>query len=169
VIYRVAEPDVAVGRPAGMRAVTADALPFVYPDGSHNCETLLAHPRTGDLYLVTKRGGVAGVYRMPMPFTPGVRATLVHLRDIPIADGAVVTGGDIHPCASRVLLRTYGALYEYRAAAGAAFETTFGATAISVPVAREPQGEAVGYALDGRGYVTISEGASPTLNRVGCM
>ncbi|MEO7330617.1 MAG: hypothetical protein ABI193_18730, partial [Minicystis sp.] len=66
VIYRVPEPT-AVG--PGRHAVSAQALPFVYPDGSHNAETLLIHPKTGVITLVTKvkkkGGGTASLYEFP--------------------------------------------------------------------------------------------------------
>ena len=44
VIYRVAEPAVLA---AGEKAVTADAFPFAYPDGSHDAAAILVHPKAG--------------------------------------------------------------------------------------------------------------------------
>jgi hypothetical protein len=35
----------------------ARAYRLRYPDGPHNAEVLLVHPRTGDLYIVTAAGG----------------------------------------------------------------------------------------------------------------
>ena len=49
----------------------------------------------------------------------------------------------------------------------------FTAPPVSVPVADEPQGEAVTYSLDGRRYFTSTEAPSdsdvPALSAVGCM
>ena len=54
---------VPVGR--GDRSVAGEAFDLVYPDGPHDAEALLAHPRTGRLFVVTK--GVLGgtVYAAP--------------------------------------------------------------------------------------------------------
>ena len=44
-VYRVREPAAMT---SGLE-VAAEALPFQYPDGSHNAEALLVHPVTGVL------------------------------------------------------------------------------------------------------------------------
>lgn len=74
----------------------------------------------------------------------------------------------IHPCANRFLLRTYRAVYEYRAPAGGAFETAFAAAPVALTDTVEGQGESIEYEADGSGYFTMSERtASPyTLKRV---
>lgn len=168
VVYRVPEPVVTVGNPVGTITVTGQRLPFVYPDGSHNSETLLANPRTGDLYVVTKVTTRAKVYRFPTPFTPGQQATLVLVGDLALdASAGVITGGDLSPCENRLLIRTYGSLYEF-VGPTSPFEAVFSATPKQVPVASEPQGEAVAYRFDGAGYFTASEGNNVPLDAVGC-
>ena len=49
----------------GERSVEPERFELVYPDGAHDAETLLAHPRTGQLFVVSKSifGGV--VYAAP--------------------------------------------------------------------------------------------------------
>ncbi len=170
-IYRVPEPDVDVGRPAGTRAVSSEAMTFVYPDGSHNCETLLVHPTTGALYVVTKvSSGPSVVYRAPAGFEPGARVTLVRVGSLTFPPGGsnLATGGDIDPCGQRVLVRTYDRLWEYRVDPGAGFESFVSLVPRSVPVAGEIQGEAVAYRASGLGYVTLSEGAGAAMNSTGC-
>jgi hypothetical protein len=168
-LYRVAEPDVAVDRPAGAVEVAFERVPFVYPDGPHNAETLLVHPQTGDVYVVTKvMSGASVVYRAAAPLAPDRRVTLARVADLPLPTGSLATAGDVHPCAPRVLLRTYNDLFEYRAAPGAPFESVFAATPVRVPAAGEIQGEAVAYRLDGHGYLTTSEGRMPPIQRADC-
>ena len=151
--------------------VTHDRFEYSYAPGPQNAETLLAHPQTGNLYIVTKStSGTSLVLRIDAPTSPGAPQTLQTLRDLPLPTpgGRLATGGDIHPCGDRFLLRTYDALLEYVAAPNTAFETAFAATPRPVPVATEPQGEAVTYLDDGRSYVTASEGRSPPLNVARC-
>jgi hypothetical protein len=167
VIYRVAEPLPADGDVD----VPWAALPFRYPDGRHDAETLIAHPVTGDLYLVTKEAtGPIGVFVLRAPHTPGAVRTAERVAslNLPADGGQLVTGGDLHPCADRLLLRTYIKLYEYQRPAGAPLEALFTAPPRVVAFLPERQGEAVGWRVDGRGYVTISEGSNAPIRSFVC-
>jgi hypothetical protein len=162
-VYRVAEPQVEVGAPAGVVAISAwDRLPYTYPgDEKNNCESLFVHPVSGRVYLVTKEtnGVPSRVFRFPEPLTPGVSATLelVATLPFPTTSDAPLTAADVNPCGTAVLLRMYNRLVELRLPAGAPFEDVFARPPITVPVADEPQGEAVAYRADGLGYFTSSE------------
>ncbi len=169
VIYRVREPEVVAANDP--EEVTWDALRFRYPDGSHNAETLLAHPTTGDLYVVTKvERGLSGVYRLAAGSHDAGETALTRVGELalPTSGGVLVTGGDLHPCADRLLVRTYLRLFEYVRPEGQPFEAIFGVAPRQVPVASERQGEAVGWRANGRGYVTVSEGTGAALNLYGC-
>jgi hypothetical protein len=168
-VIRVAEPEVAAA--VGEVTVTAERFPFVYPDGAHNAETLLVHPLSGDVYVVSKVAATPSkVYRYPAPLQAGATVTLEHVADVTVPAGSLlVTGGDIHPTGARLLLRTYDHLWELRGAPGADFAALLAATPLSVPVATETQGEAVAYTVDGLGYVTASEGSGPPLYRTDCV
>jgi hypothetical protein len=171
-LYRVAEPDVDAGESVGTVQVTFDRFSFRYANGSQNAEALVVHPVTGDVYIISKTAvGPSFVYRMPAPTTPGAVQTLPKIADLVLPNSAdlLVTGAAVHPSCDRLLVRTYGALYEFRLAAPGAFDSIFSATPQPVPVASEGQGEAVSYLYDGRGYVSASEGASPELHVVRCL
>lgn len=133
--------------PEGGGTVRAEAYDLTYPDGPHDAEALLAHPRTGRLLVVTKtvlRGGV--VYRAPRRLTPGGTHQLERVGRVP----GIVTGGTFLPDGGHVLLRTYGqvALYTYPELEQLS----------SAEVPAQEQGEAVAVGDDGRLYLT-SEGA----------
>ncbi len=167
VIYRVSEPAPA----ADVSEVTATALPFRYADGAHNAETLVADPATHDLYVVTKEEtGASGVYRYFAAMQTGAMAVLPRVAslELPVSGAQLVTGGDLHPCGGRLLIRTYVKLFEYERPAGAPFERVFEVTPREVAFRPERQGEAVGWCADGNGYVTVSEGGSPVLNLFAC-
>jgi len=161
-VYRVAEPSVSATQdPVTVDLDGVDALPMQYPGpAAYDCEALLVDPVNGDIFLVTKDRageGVAHVFRNPAPHTPGVMVTLELVDSIPLP--SQVTGGDVSPSGDGVLLRLYFQGYYWPRATGTNLWEAFSGTACSVPLAVEPQGEAIAFAPDGLGYFTISEGA----------
>jgi len=161
-VYRVAEPLVsATQNPVTVNLDNVDALPMRYPGPAvYDCETLLVDPVSGDLFLVTKDRegeGVARAFRNPAPHTPGVVVTLELVDTISLS--SQVTGGDISPSGDAVLLRLYHQGHYWPRTAGTNLWEAFSGTACTVPLATEPQGEAIAFAADGLGYYTISEGA----------
>jgi hypothetical protein len=157
-VYRVAEPDSLPSDGSAMQ-VAYERFPFVFPDGAHNSETLLVHPATGRIFIVTKVSGAKGaVYELPLPLQPGVVVTTAKLMDVSLpALAGVITGGSFHPCSNRLLLRTYFAVYELSDLLDSRPEALFAAPPVMVPTPTEVQGEAVTYAESGRGYYTASE------------
>jgi hypothetical protein len=164
-LYEVVEPAAA---PIGTVDVEYTRYDFEYPDGAHNVEAIFVDPRDTRAYAITKTTDArAAVYLLPrVAGAIGLAQPIAELT-IPAADPRV-TAADlaIDSCGARLLVRTYGALYELRAAATAPIAELLTAALASVPVAIEPHGEAVAYAADGRAYYTTSEGATPTLSRV---
>jgi len=175
-IYRVTEPATLPSDGSVVTVTSYESFPFVYPDGPHNAETLMVHPQTGRVFIVLKETGVpASVYEMPLPLQKDTVVTLQQVATlaIPPAEG-LVTDGAFHPCGDRALIRTTGAtgLFELTRLTGGTVPSIFGSTPVRVPVASEPQGEAVTWAIDGRSYLTASETVSgsavPSLSRVTC-
>jgi hypothetical protein len=183
-IYRVAEPDISAdagssnqGGDLPKTALAYERFRFTYPDRAHNAETLLVHPTTGDVYVVTKEAMTqAAVYRLPAEAKPDASVSMILVpSSLGIPVGELVTGGDVDPCGTHLLLRTYTALHEYTLSSGQPFESIFSAPGVHVPTANltfEAQGEAVTYAADGRGYFTSSEAngaATVELHAVSCV
>jgi hypothetical protein len=175
-VYRVKEPEVTVGKPAGTVQVPWEKLEYEFPGGEQiNSETLLMRPVSGELYLATKEkpGVPSRVFKFPMPLNPAKKVTLLKVAElkVPAKTDQSLTAGDLSPDGTALLLRTYNRLVLLELTPGAPFETIFTADPKEVPVSAEPQGEAVGWRPDGRGYYTSSEaakGVTPTLNVVEC-
>ena len=82
VVYRVAEPALTTATKTSSKnkpgaTAPAEAIRLRYPDGKHDAETLLVHPTSGNLYIVTKvmlRN--ATVYEAAAPLTAGEPITL---------------------------------------------------------------------------------------------
>ena len=162
VVYRFPEPEVApdaAGAPA--RATKpAEAIRLKYPEGAQNAEALLVHPRTGDLYVVTKAADSAGVYKLAAPFSAEGVNTLARVAVLKGPDffGTLVTGGDISPDGTRVALCDYAQGYELTLPAGAGnFDDVWTQRPAAVPLGLRLQGEAVCYTLDGSSLVATSE------------
>jgi hypothetical protein len=167
-IYRFSEPVA----PSGATSIAdVEAFPFTYPNGMHNAETLLVHPTTGDVYVVTKEnvGAPSVVFKFPQPLVAGQTATLVEVVTLPFPTGTQpdVSGGDIDPCGSSVLLRL-GSEALYVLEPSGAFDTAFSAAPRELPIASEANGEAITWDADGAGYLTVSEGAGARIHRVAC-
>lgn len=145
-------------------------LPYVYPDGPQNSETIMVNPKTQDIYIVTKTSGPWVVYRLSAPHKPNVQVVAEKIGNVslPSGVGPLSTGGDIHPCGTRVIFRSYGDLWEHVLLAGQAFEEIFKNPPNKVPFKSEPQGEAVCYDADGLGYITVSEGENATIYQTKC-
>jgi hypothetical protein len=163
-VYRAPEPALRPGA-AGGTITGVEAIPLTYADGPHNAEALLADPVTGDLFIVTKVvTGTAGAYRIPAGSGPGAPVTMVRAGDVAVPAGSLVTGGDVSPDGSLVALRTYSAVLLWDRAEGQTVAEALAGRPCEAQRAVESQGEAIAFAADGKGYVTVSEGAHPAVN-----
>lgn len=173
-LFRVAEPTLDAAQPVGKQSVAWERFPFHYPNHAHyNAETLLVHPGTRNVYVITKRKGaeLTHVFRLPLPLdvTSDVEAIPVADLPVPKEDDPPLTGGDINPTGDAVLLRTNDRLYLAQVPSGQSFEAAFTSEWKKVWAADEPQGEAVTWLPSGLGYVTASEATdAPVLNILDC-
>jgi hypothetical protein len=161
-VYRFRPPDPAIDGPA----TDVAAMRLTYEDGPHNAEALMIDPVDEKLVIVTKDDGPAGVYVAPLAFADQAVLERVGEVDPRAAIGLLgqVTGGDISPDGSAVLLRTYGGGLLYRRPAGRPVASAFTETACKVPTGVEIQGEAIAFTGDGGGYLTIGEGQDPVIS-----
>lgn len=177
-VIRLDEPIVA-GAPT-TSTVAFEVFELEYPGGvHHNAETLLVHPQTGDLYIVTKEGtgDPSQVYRATAPLVLGAVnvLSLVTTMAVPAGLDLPITGGDIHPLGAALLLRTYNTIYQFERPAGPDFDPIFSAPFLRVPAAplglgpnNEIQGEAIAWFPNGLGYYTASERSNQQLHAVRC-
>jgi hypothetical protein len=162
-VYRVKEPTVTPGQsPVTITLSGVETLPFVYPDGAHNAETLLADRKSGDLYIVIKTdAAAAGIYRSKAPQTPGKKRTLTKEGDVKL--GTLITGGDVSHDGTEVLIRTYNEAWLWHWPAGSTLAAALAAAPCKVPAAAEPQGEAIAFSPATKDYYTLSEKTSQPL------
>ncbi len=155
-IYRVEEPTTS----GESTLNTYDVFSVTYPDGAHNCESMICDPNSGDLYLIIKASnGTCPIYRVPYKAqSSAISAVLVgtiFLNDTALG-GKLTTGADASPDGRFVVLRTYARAYEYDVPRE--FKNWFQSTPRQVKLRSETQGEAICYSLDGLKMLTSSEG-----------
>jgi hypothetical protein len=169
-IYRIREPriepaHVGTSRKNPLVTEPAEVLSFTYPDRAQDAETLLVHPQTGDIYLLTKdRSLPSGVYRLRPQFGSAAKAEKLADVSVPAVPNGYLTGGDISPDGSRVVLCDYSAAYELILPAGAAsFDSIWSQRPTPIDLGERMQGEAVSYAAEGRSIFATSEKKRPPL------
>lgn len=165
-IYRIPEPTASAetAKATGaspLASAPAEVMKVVYPNGKHNAETILVHPQTGDIYVVTKkRSGPAGVFRIKPGFGSATPVTAEKVADIsvPSKPEGLLTGGSISPDGRRVMLCDVKGGYELVLPEGAAsFDAIFSQKPIAVDIGDRKQGEGVSYGRDGVSLYASSE------------
>ncbi len=182
-IHRFVEPAVNENATGAVIPVAWESIRFEYPDSvnpalpadsdaeRYDCECLMVHPTTGDIYLLTKRdtsdSGRALLFKLPAgAITWGSASAHVvqFVRDLSATIGVsgsleYVTGRDTD--GRRVVVRDYaGTAFEWTAAAGQNFDDMFATAPRMVSIGAWPaewQGEAITYARNGGDLVTTSE------------
>lgn len=174
VVYRVPEPKLTAAdknsSKSNPRITTAgDAIRLRYPDGKFDAETLLVHPTSGNLYIVTKAVlKNATVYEVRAPLVPGKVITMKRIGDIKVPSliGAL-TGGSISPDGRRVALCDYLQGYEVVLPRSSKnFNDIWRQTVTPFKLGQREQGEAITYRADGKALLVTSEGKLPPLIQV---
>lgn len=174
VVYRVPEPKLTAADKNSSKSnprITAagDAIRLRYPDGKFDAETLLVHPTSGNLYIVTKAVlKNATVYEARAPLVPGKVITMKRIGDIKVPSliGAL-TGGSISPDGRRVALCDYLQGYEVVLPRSSKnFNDIWRQTVTPFKLGQREQGEAITYRADGKALLVTSEGKLPPLIQV---
>jgi hypothetical protein len=163
-VLRIPEPAISKTGPSRRATQTSDpaTIKLIYPDGKHDSEALLVHPKTGDLYVIAKTSdATARVYVARAPHSTASSTTLERVGALQVSTlfGSLVTGADISPDGRRVVITNYLAAYELALEAGSrSFDDIWRRPLTSISVPSRPQGEAICYSADGKSVVLTSEG-----------
>jgi uncharacterized repeat protein (TIGR01451 family) len=182
IIYRIKEPTIT-GSNGTISAGDIETITSEFPAGSlpthKDAEVLLVDPDTGDMYVITKRESVPGVYKLAHASSYSGTQTFTdmgNMFDIPDVASVSATGnavgGNISPNGEEILVKSYDVMYHF--ARNKSTQTIIEAlqqtpTTVdgyvgggsaspkkSHPTA-EPQGEAVTFDYNGSDYYTASE------------
>lgn len=154
IIYRFPEPSLTGQRfPYTGQITNVDVIQLTLPNGAQNAEAILVEPDTKDLYILTK-GDRTALYRASYPQSLTQSTRMTCLLVMPFDK---VTSAGISPDNREILIRTYGQMFYYFRHLGESVVDMLKRAPKRLPLANEPQGEAVGWAADGSGYYTASE------------
>jgi hypothetical protein len=167
IVYRFLEPDLKPSDKTSTKArprttERAQAIRLKYPDGKHDAETLLVHPATGNLYIMTKvafRNPV--VYEASAPWNTGDVITLKRVGEVRVPSilGGAITGGAISPDGRRVAFCDYFQGYELVLPEKSTnFNDIWKEKMTGFNLGKRSQGEAITYRLDGNALLATSEG-----------
>lgn len=167
-IYRVKEPTISGNN--SPTTENAESIKFTYPDFRHDAETLMIHPKTGDIYILTKRlSGASGVYKLAADFSLEKVNELEKITDftVPAVPNGFLTGGDISPDGKRVIVCDYFQAYELVLPDSAKdFDEIWKEKPLKIELGERKQGEAITYSSNGNSIFATSEKKNSPLIKV---
>jgi len=163
VIYRIPE---ITGMDGSFSQNALQKITFSYPDGPRDAEALIVDPVTKDIFILSKETPNTNIYRLPFPQSTGEAVVAEKLGSVP---GVVMaTAGSISKDGSEIVVRTYLGVYYWKRSNGETVAQTLVKSANkTLTVALEPQGEAICFENESKGFYTLSEkgnAASVSLN-----
>ncbi len=169
VVHRVPEP-VVYGRqaasPVTVNIANCETFTIQYPGllsvTGLDAECLMADPVTGDIFVGSKEPDQLRVFRgAAADFASGgatVNMTTVATVALNSASDNI-SGGCISPGGAEIITRNETVARLWHRGSGQSVGDAFGGTPVTVPLAAEPNGEAVAFDAAGSGYFTLSEGS----------
>ncbi|MFD7610362.1 WD40 repeat domain-containing protein [Streptomyces sp. NPDC059828] len=141
-IYRFPEP-----RELKDTTVRATQYTVKYADGPRDAEALMVHPKTGRVYIASKKDGGGGLYEGPERLVKNGTNVFRRIGEVPW-----VTDGAFSPDGKELVLRSYFSARGYEWSDG-----HLGADhAVSAPL--QGQSESVTYTSDGKALMFGTEG-----------
>lgn len=178
-VYEIPEPEVS---PPGESVEETLSVPpklwrVRYPDGRHNAESLLCHPQTRRLYIITKsEDGKCSLYAFPEVLKADTSMTLEKIADLSFPplirigkrphDNCMTTAADFSPDGSRLLVATYSSLYEWHLPEGSTLKEALKQPPLRIEPDVLPQLEGACYDADGHTIWLTSERLPTPLLRV---
>jgi hypothetical protein len=165
-IYRIPEPAVSPAnrdttRKNASQTEPAQVLNFDYPEAVHDAETLIVHPSTGDIYVLSKsKRDPSKVFKLT-PIFGGDTQTAKEIAEIkvPSIPFGLLTGGDVSNDARRVVLCDYLDGYELTLpAVGKNFDDIWKQEPVRINLGPRDTGEAVAYTADANTIYATTEG-----------
>lgn len=171
-IYVVSEPKLTYGSTDSVK-LKSRRIDFSYdlPPNSKvpDAETLMVHPTTKDIYIITKtKSGAATIFRILNRElgVENVMARKVASVSVPSIPPGLLTGGDISPDGMRVALVDYLGAYEFSLTKPSDdFISIFDTKPVLIRFGRRTQGESITYSKDGDSLYGTSEGANSSVIR----
>ncbi|PLK44892.1 hypothetical protein [Emticicia sp. TH156] len=152
-----------------------EKVSFQYPDGNRDAEALLIDHSLQKLYIVSKREEKKRLYEIS--FIPKTMQTANFLGELDFSvsnsnmpsqfiQGLYIVAGDISLDNKEILIKNYMQIFYWKRRENETLLETLNRTPKQVPYIIEPQGEAIAFHTEGKGYYTISEANSDGLTNI---
>ena len=156
-IYRFKEPKLDFNKiPCQGIIDEIETITFQYPDGPRDAETLMIDPLTKDLIIISKREDSVHAYILPYP--QDTQSTIIpeQIATMPLTQ---LTAGDISESGTKIIIKNYDNIFYWHRNPDQSLHDVFLEKPENLPYVREPQGEAICWSSDEKGYFTSSEEA----------
>ena len=160
-IIRIPEPTVSpvvVGSPPVTDIVGAQVFTLRYPTFFFwDAEGMLVDPLNGDLYIFTKFNSISYVYRANLNASPTNVVDMELVLTVPFHE---VSGAAISQDGSQIALRNELTAQIWMRCPGETISNALTRAGQTIPVmgfAAEPNGEAIAFLPNGRGYLTTTD------------
>jgi hypothetical protein len=155
-IYRIEEPRIPIRSTLVDTTVTqVDSIKFSLPGGPRDTEALLVDPLTRDIYIFSKNEKERiHVYELPYPQSTTTTLIAEEVLSLPISK---VTAADISPNGDEILIKNYTNVFYWRKGKNESILEVLQKKPANLPYTTEPQGEAIAFDGQGKGYYTLSE------------
>lgn len=163
-VVRIPEPAVSLAwasNPANLNFTGVQVFTLKYPASpapSWDAETLMVDPQNGDAYIGTKHSNGTWLYRANLnDALPGSTNLLEFVLSVPFIDAS---GGTISADGRQIILRNENTAKIWFRCSGETISTALGRAGQTIPIVgtpTEPNGEAIAFLPNGRGYVTVSD------------
>jgi len=154
IVYRIAEPTVDTNQSPVQTLTGFDTIRLKYPEKPVNAETLMVEPLTKDIYIISKEKKRSRLYRAAYPQSTTGTTIMEYKSELALGK---VTGGDISPDGSMIIIRSYQNASIWIKPVGINLWDAFKTRGCNIPLVAELQGEAICFAGNGKGYYTLSE------------
>jgi len=125
-VYQIPEPDLPADPAHEIESAEPRLWRGAYPDGRHDAESLLVHPLTGRIHIITRsEDGRSGVYAFPEKLLEDEAMTLEKIAalEFPLRarpgkrprDAGMATAAAYSDDARRVIISTYSFFHEWTA------------------------------------------------------
>ena len=150
-IYRLPEPKATADTVS-----VFDKLSFEYSDGPHDAEAFFVDDKSRDIYIITKRESSSIVFKVPYPQSATVTNKAFPVDTLPFT-GTVSAA--LSPDQNELIIKSYTRLYYWNKKENETLEHMLKQPPRVIGYEVEPQGEAVCFRKDNRGFFTLSEKA----------
>ncbi|MEJ1236717.1 hypothetical protein WBG78_01230 [Chryseolinea sp. T2] len=154
-IYRFEEPVYSADAEKKKTIITkVDKISFSLSDERRDSEAFFIDPKTRDIYVISKWKSPVDLYQLKYTESKGYPDVAQHIGTLPIS---TVVASDFSRDGTELLVKTYSKVFYFKRSGDMTVQSMLKQRKVELPYKQEPQGEAIAWSTDGKGYYTLSE------------